>query len=237
MTAAGGSELRCCEYLDPAAVGILIERAEGFECPDSGKAALYLKLEYAGDSDHILETWFSHIESFLGKLKTPHLIDGVQVFSDGPGQRKLREWRHLIPATINEQAARYRDHGGGKVGTDWYVPVAQLIDMFDAVRADQGDSQWVVFGHIGNGHPHFNFLARDLREYERDRKLLAKHCAMAVERGGGVSAEHGLGKKKAHLLTTQYSADEIAEMWAIKQDFDPNNILARGNIFPAKLMK
>jgi glycolate oxidase len=53
-----------------------------------------------------------------------------------------------------------------------------------------------------------------------------------VELGGTVSAEHGLGKRKAHLLALQYTPAQIEAMKEVKRHLDPNWILNRGNIFP-----
>jgi D-lactate dehydrogenase (cytochrome)/glycolate oxidase len=53
----------------------------------------------------------------------------------------------------------------------------------------------------------------------------------AVRLGGTVGAEHGLGKRKAHLLAIQYSAQEIEAMRAVKRRFDPQWLLGRGTLF------
>src|SRR5260370_42356124 len=53
----------------------------------------------------------------------------------------------------------------------------------------------------------------------------------AVALGGTVSAEHGLGKRKAHLLNLQYTAEQIESMKKVKKHLDPNWLLNRGNLF------
>jgi FAD/FMN-containing dehydrogenase len=53
----------------------------------------------------------------------------------------------------------------------------------------------------------------------------------AVELGGTVSAEHGLGKRKAHLLALQYTPDQMEAMKAVKRRLDPRWLLNRGNLF------
>jgi FAD/FMN-containing dehydrogenase len=53
----------------------------------------------------------------------------------------------------------------------------------------------------------------------------------AVKLGGTVSAEHGLGKRKAHLLELQYTPEQIAAMKAVKTRLDPQWLLNRGNLF------
>ena len=49
--------------------------------------------------------------------------------------------------------------------------------------------------------------------------------------GGTISAEHGLGKQKAHLLTLQYSPEQIEAMMAVKRRLDPQWLLGRGTLF------
>ena len=40
-----------------------------------------------------------------------------------------------------------------------------------------------------------------------------------------------LGKRKAHLLKLQYSAEHLETMRAVKRRLDPGNILGRGTIW------
>jgi FAD/FMN-containing dehydrogenase len=53
-----------------------------------------------------------------------------------------------------------------------------------------------------------------------------------VALGGTVSAEHGLGKRKAHLLELQYTRDEIDAMKRVKRRLDPRWLLGQGTLFP-----
>lgn len=228
---------RCLEYMDAGAVEILKQKASGLDVPDDAGAALYVKQEFEDDEETWMDRWAEHLESTFQAWDVPHFMEAVHFAGDSDSQAQMRVWRHAIPATMNERAAGFRKFGGGKVGTDWYVPLEHLKDMFARARKDQADMEWVVFGHIGNGHPHFNFLAKNSHEYDRARKLLAEHCQWAVEYGGGVSGEHGLGKLKSHLLTLQYDDDDIAEMVAAKRHYDPASILAPGNIFTKVLIQ
>ena len=223
-------DLRCLEYMDEGALRIL--RSKGVVAPEKARAALYIKQEFDGDEAEKTEQWCGHLEDLYAALGCPELMEHVHFAGNPTGQRELRAWRHHIPATINETAARYKNKGGGKVGTDWYAPLAKIKEMFAFARRDQAEMDWVVFGHIGNGHPHFNFICKNETEYRLGRALLAKHCAHAVALGGGVSGEHGLGKLKSHLLAIQFSPSEIEAMRAIKREMDPGNILGKGNIFP-----
>ena len=68
-------------------------------------------------------------------------------------------------------------------------------------------------------------------EYERGMKLHREWARAAVAMGGTVTAEHGIGKLKTALLEEMYGQDGIAQMLRVKNLFDPDNLLNRGNLF------
>ena len=94
----------------------------------------------------------------------------------------------------------------------------------------RADLQWVAIGHIGNNHIHINILPRNGSELEKGLKLYAQFAAKAIEFGGTVSAEHGIGKMKIKFLELMYRPDQIEEMRAVKLAFDPACLLNPGNI-------
>jgi FAD/FMN-containing dehydrogenase len=78
---------------------------------------------------------------------------------------------------------------------------------------------------------HVNLLPAKEGEAEKAAALATEFARKAVELGGTVSAEHGLGKRKAHLLRLQYSAEEIEAMREVKRRLDPQWLLGRGTLF------
>ena len=121
------------------------------------------------------------------------------------------------------------------MGTDWWVPYPRIPDMLESWRRKLETSglATVMFGHIGNGHPHVNMLAKTGRETELAQGIVLDMCREAVSLGGGVAGEHGLGKLKHQLLPIQYpnGLDRLRE---IKREWDVNWILGRGNLFPSE---
>jgi len=60
---------------------------------------------------------------------------------------------------------------------------------------------------------------------------MAGSARQAVRLGGTVSAEHGLGKRKAHFLPLMYSPEQIEAMRGLKRRLDPEWLLAPGTLF------
>jgi FAD/FMN-containing dehydrogenase len=79
---------------------------------------------------------------------------------------------------------------------------------------------------------HVNILPKSQAEFETGQRLMLDFARHAVALGGTVSAEHGLGKRKAHLLEIQYTPDQIDAMKDVKRRLDPHWLLNRGNLFP-----
>jgi len=87
----------------------------------------------------------------------------------------------------------------------------------------------VIFGHIGDAHLHINIFS-DPANPAPVTELLAEFAREAVSLGGTVSAEHGLGKRKRHLLEFQYNRAELELMREVKRRLDPADILGRGTL-------
>ena len=89
------------------------------------------------------------------------------------------------------------------------------------------------FGHAGDGNLHV-YICRDaLNEEDWEKTLSAcfdRMYAKAVELGGLVSGEHGIGYAKRDFLHRQYGETPIALMQGIKQVFDPKNLLNPGKV-------
>ena len=89
------------------------------------------------------------------------------------------------------------------------------------------------FGHAGDGNLHVYICRDELNDADWERTLSACFDRMyekAVELGGLVSGEHGIGYAKKEFLRRQYGQTPIALMQGIKQVFDPKNILNPGKV-------
>jgi len=90
----------------------------------------------------------------------------------------------------------------------------------------------LIFGHISENNLHVNVLPNTLEELRRAERLAEEFARYAVERGGTVSGEHGVGKLKRNLLMIMYGEKAVEEMFQVKKTLDHQLILNPGNIFP-----
>jgi glycolate oxidase len=91
-----------------------------------------------------------------------------------------------------------------------------------------------LFGHIGDGNLHPNILCdrRNAEEMERVTGAAREIFEAAVELGGTLSGEHGIGLLKKQFMELDLGPDAIALMRRIKDAIDPNGIMNPGKVFP-----
>ena len=218
---------RCLEFLDSGALEVV--RAEPDGAQWSGKAFVYTEQESRGDQEADFDAWLALAEAHLAQT------DDVLVFDSDGTIRTARRLRHAVPAVLGEYGARHRATGGIRVGTDWAVPFPRLpeaIAMARGVAARHGVANPTIFGHAGNGHPHFNFICRNPEEIEAVDRVLLETLTRVIAMGGTVAAEHGIGKIKQRWLPLQLSRIQVDAMVALKHALDPQGLMAPGNLLP-----
>jgi FAD/FMN-containing dehydrogenase len=109
-----------------------------------------------------------------------------------------------------------------------------LQDVNKLVDAEYPDFEICWYGHIGDGNLHLNILKPEGLDVE----AFYQHChgisprlfALVRDRGGSISAEHGVGLLKREFLAFSRSPEEIGLMRALKGVFDPNQIMNPGKL-------
>ncbi|WP_286229755.1 glycolate oxidase subunit GlcD [Neobacillus mesonae] len=118
---------------------------------------------------------------------------------------------------------------------DATVPRSEIANMVQAINeiADKYKLDICTFGHAGDGnlHPTCATDARNHEEMERVEQAFAEIFEKAIDLGGTITGEHGVGAMKAPYLEWKLKKEGIAVMKAIKLALDPNNILNPGKVF------
>jgi len=151
--------------------------------------------------------------------------------SSGADRERFRKFRHRLPERIHE---RLRRAGFVVLATDYAVPLERnrdILSLYRSVLTQNFGDKFVMFGHIGDAHVHTEVLPETDQEWKRATDIAVDLAKEVVAMGGTVGAEHGLGKRKAHLLSIQYNPAEIEAMQSVKRRFDPQGLLGQGNLF------
>ena len=119
-------------------------------------------------------------------------------------------------------------------GEDITVPLSKVPDML-CILEEVGAKYNLIFptvGHMGDGnlHPHFSYNRTNPDEVARVKEAERELYQKAIELGGTLTGEHGIGLAKAPFMGLEHDPVAMATMRSLKKVFDPNNILNPGKM-------
>jgi len=224
------------EYFGPNAIKMIKEKASsaGITVPAmkaDTKSIVFFEFSYTEEE---MEPMVMALEEILNKNHSSSESSWAGL--DRTELEKMKTVRHFVPETVNgliaQRKAEY--HEVHKIGTDMAVPDVALRDylkFYRSVLEEQG-MEYVIFGHIGNNHLHVNMLPRNNEEVKQGMDNYMLFAKRAVELGGTVAAEHGIGKLKRAFLEVMYGQAGIEEMQSVKKVLDSKWIINRGDMIP-----
>ena len=142
--------------------------------------------------------------------------------------------------TARELISESQKPEGGSIKHDVAVPVSKvpqfLVEADAAVARLVPGARFVSFGHLGDGNIHYNISqpvgmdkARFLDMWNEMNDVVFE---VVGRFNGSISAEHGIGRLKAHRMPEIKSPVELDMMRGLKRMLDPNNILNPGRVLP-----
>ena len=190
----------------------------------------YVLLELSGAAEEAALN--SGLESVLGEALEQGILGDAVLASSGAQAAAL--WR------IREALSEVQRHEGGSIKHDVSVPVSRIPDFIEqaglVVAKLIPGARLVPFGHIGDGNIHFNVsqpIGADKAAFlARWEEVAAAVHDVVLRLGGSISAEHGIGRLKRHLMPAIKSPVELALMRDMKRLLDPNGILNPGKLLP-----
>ncbi|UCC62688.1 MAG: FAD-binding protein [Anaerolineae bacterium] len=123
-----------------------------------------------------------------------------------------------------------------KLGEDITVPRSAIPEAARRIKAisDKYGLPIVIFGHAGDGnlHPNILFDKRDPEQWQKVEQMVGEIFALALDLGGTLSGEHGIGTFKLPYMRQALGQASINIQWRVKQAMDPQNILNPGKVLP-----
>ena len=216
-------ESRALEYFDKNALDFV--RDEYPRIPDDAVAAVWFEQEVTDATEEtLLERWYDLIS------RTTAQMDDCWFAITEKDQEELRAFRHAVPAKTYE---RIRELKQRKIGTDMAVPDGRFRELYDFYTDEFAKErlQYIIFGHIGNSHVHANIFTNSPEEFDHAKSVYHRCVLKALELGGTISAEHGVGKIKTGYLRDMYGEAAMKQFRDLKRVFDPQNLLGVGTMF------
>ena len=201
---------------------------EGHEDPFDAPHDWYVLTEVTGQGAP--GTLHDPLAEALAAAFEDGLVRDAVVAASGDQAHKL--W------SIREEQADAQKPAGASIKHDVSVPVSRVAAFLAksdaALEAAYPGIRPVSFGHVGDGNIHYNPLrpedwddAAFAAEREKVNRIVHD---IAVELGGSISAEHGIGRLRLDEAEIYKPAEELDMMRAIKRAFDPHNIMNPGKV-------
>ena len=215
----GGIVPRTLELLDHEALRVVRAKTPG-RFPENAGAMIILETD-GPDEDRAFSDLSKAAEVCLGR----GALD-VQVAQNSAQRERIWEPRRVLSVTLSESAAK-------KISEDVSVPRSRLPDLIDQVHrvGRKREVRVAAYGHAGDGNLHVNILF-DEDSTDRAHRAVEDVLRTAIELGGTISGEHGIGYAKRRFLPWEHEPDKVAVQRALKQSLDPQNILNPGKIWP-----
>ena len=222
-------EALALEFFDGNALKFLSEDYP--QIPVSAQAGVWFEQEVTGENEEsFFECWMDLITEFHGD-------EGSAWFAmTDADKKKVQEFRHAVSVKVNDYISK---NNFRKLGTDVAVPNNNFEEFYFYCKSEveKTDLDFVTYGHFGNSHIHLNMLPKNEDEFKTGKFVYNKICQKAIEMGGTVSAEHGIGKIKTDYLIDMYGKENVLKMVNLKKSLDPNLILGVGTLFNKELFE
>jgi glycolate oxidase subunit GlcD len=211
---AAGIQAAALDFADAATFEIVAAGYPG-QAPPGARFALLIELDGA----------HAQVQADLRTLRELLEDDRGITLQMPADARALWRWRDGFNGVVSK--AR-----GAKVSEDVSFPVERLcegLERFAAIAAEHGLPS-CAWGHGGEGNVHATVLVdpSDPAELSAAHAVGEELFALAIELGGSIAAEHGVGWLKRGRLRDQWDPRAVELHDQIKRSFDPKGLLNPG---------
>lgn len=227
LQAACGERLTAFEMMSAHCLDLVVAHVSGAANPLAGRHPYYVMLELSDTEPAGLPALLE--AALAAALADGQIQDCVIAMNDTQAQSM---WR------LREGISQAQVRAGKAVKHDIALPISRLAAFVEeadlALVSDFPGLPIVNFGHIGDGNLHYNVLLPldvNASEYARLSAALNRRVHdLVAQRGGSISAEHGVGQLRRDELRRYKSPVEMDLMLMIKRALDPNQLMNPGKL-------
>jgi glycolate oxidase len=210
------------ELMDETAIAC-IEEALHLGLPLDVEAILLVETDGADEASVLREI------EVVAKICQESGARQVKVAKDEAERANLWQARRSVSPALARKAPN-------KLGEDITVPrsaIPEAVRRLKTISVKYG-LPIVIFGHAGDGnlHPNILFDKRNPEQWAKVEQMAAEEFALALELGGTLSGEHGVGALKRPYMEQAIGPVSLEVQKRIKAALDPVNILNPGKVFP-----
>lgn len=212
---------RCLELLDDVSLAAAAKTSPYRFPADAGAALL---VETDGNDE---EGTFAEIVRVAEAVQGEAAGDVILAQNEAQ-RREIWETRRYLSVNLKTLHPR-------KLSEDVAVPrskIPAMIARAKEIGARRGLTV-ATYGHAGDGNLHCNVLFDRADERAAVDAAVAELLHAAVDLGGTITGEHGVGYAKRDFLEYEQGRELVALQRRLKAVFDPLGILNPGKIFPA----
>ncbi len=192
--------------------------------PKDAQAVLLMEVDgYEVDLDHQLE--------LMEEICRAHQAGDIKLAVTRADRENLWLARRSGNGALGRIRPAYIVH-------DVTVPRNQVATLLTQIQ-EIGRKHQVIIAQMahagdGNAHPHLLYYPDDHNIEHRLHDATRDIFKAALELGGTISGEHGIGLEKKAFMGMQFTRDNLEFMERIQAGLDPRKILNPGKIFPTK---
>jgi glycolate oxidase len=219
---AAGILPRCLELLDDVSLAAAAKTSP-YRFPPGAGAALLVETD-GNDEEQVFAEIVRVAEAVRGDAA------GEVVVAQNEAQRR-EIWETRKYLSVNLKALHPL-----KLSEDVAVPRSRIPEMIERAKAIGRARGLAVatYGHAGDGNLHCNVLFDRAEERPAVDAAVAEILRAAVDLGGTITGEHGVGLAKRDFLEYEQGRDVVLLERRLKAVFDPLGILNPGKIFPER---
>jgi len=201
------------EFWDPSVLRELRQHGPEEARRLPGEALALLEFD---DRDCQSEAFLEGLLEALGPL-----AEHLQSATDARQREALWAVRRTTSAFLKERHPR-------KVSEDLVVPRSRIREFFE--RLEGLGLPTVTYGHLGDGNLHVNLLAAGETGHAELERQLHELFKLAVDLGGAISGEHGIGLAKRDAFRQFADPYQLGALEALKGALDPCGLFNPGKV-------